>query len=145
EPEVVPAYVAAQPGRALVLEGGIEHGLDITVVRGDGPALGDVSVASDAAHLEPIAHTVQDMMTDADPDAVEVLAEHGITAIYAPVVDPQVARRLDAMPALAPAGSDRSGSRVWSTELDVSQAEKQPEATRPVVAAGQSLAWLIAI
>lgn len=145
EPDVVPAYVAAHPGRALVLSGNVDDGLDIDVVRGSGPVLGDEAVQTDAGRLDGIVQSVRQILTDADPGAVKVLAEHGITSVYAPYVKPLVARRLDAMPDLAPAGSDRSGSRVWRTELDVSAPDERSRSWNSVTAAGQTVAWLIVI
>lgn len=145
EPDVVPAYVAAQSGRTLVLSGGIDDGLNIDVVRGAGPVIGDEAVQADVAQLDASARAVADIMTDADPGAVKVLADHGITSVYAPYAEPLVARRLDAMPDLTPAGSDRSGSRVWRTELEVSEPREQSRPWNFVIAAGQTVAWLIVI
>src|SRR5699024_8746677 len=116
---------------------------NIDVVRGAGPVIGDEAVQADVAQLDASARAVADIMTDADPGAVKVLADHGITSVYAPYAEPLVARRMEAMPDLNPAGSDRSGSRVWRTELEVSEPREQSRPWNFVIAAGQTVAWLI--
>jgi len=44
---------------------------------------------------------------------VSDLSDLSISAIYAPDVDPGIARRIDGAPGLRPAGSDNPNSRVW--------------------------------
>jgi hypothetical protein len=89
--------------------------------------------------------TVARLLARPAPEDVERLSRLGISAIYAPQVDPGIARRIDGAPGLRPAGSDSPRSRVWV--LPGKPAELTGEAPRWRWAVGASMvgAWLVAV
>lgn len=140
----VPVYVAGQPGAALVLSGSVDDGLDMDVVRGSGPVIGEEAVLPPASTLDPVRADVQQLLAGTGSSGVADLAERGISSIYAPDADAQIARQLDAEAGLSPAGSDTSGSRVWRVERAQHDSDSGHDGIRPVSLI-QAMAWAIAI
>ena len=144
-PDRVPAYIAANAGATLVVTGTVEQGADARVVTGAGPFLGLESAAPDPDRAQTIQTTVARLLARPAPEDVARLSGLGISAIYAPDVDPGIARRIDGAPGLRPAGSDSPQSRVWV--LPGKPAELSGEASRWRWLVGGSMiaAWFTAI
>lgn len=142
EPDV-PAYLADQGSTTLVLNGAIDDGLDVEVVAGHGPHLGQEGVRASDEREDRFSDLIVQLITEPDGAAVAELAEAGVDAVYLPDADAEVAQRVSAAPGLAPAGSDRSGSLVWMVE-DSSVGGDQPRASavRPAAVAIWIAAWL---
>jgi len=113
-PTVVPVFLAERPGATLVLTGTVVRGVDYQVVTGDGPFLGEEAVSGSAHDISAVVRRILAQGTSSD---IEALSAVGVDAIYAPAADADLARRIDSAPHLAPAGSDRPGSRVWTLSL----------------------------
>ena len=141
----VPVFLAERPGNTLVLTGTIERGVDYQVVDGDGPFLGEEAIAGSSAATSKLTSAVRRMLAQGTAADVRALSDYGIDAIYAPRVDPDVARRIDATPLLSPAGSDSPQSRVWTLTVDPQSDHATAPSWHPVVAGVQVLAWLVAI
>ncbi len=142
---VVPVFLAERPGDTLIVTGSIDDGVDYRVVAGDGPFLGQEAVtasSSDSARLTAIVRRILAQATTADVDA---LGDLGIDSIYAPHVDAEVSRRIDAAPRLSPAGSDEPGSRVWTLTPQPNDDAASPPWWHRGLIALQALAWLVAI
>ena len=144
-PDTVPAYIAANAGSTLVITGSVESGADARVVTGAGPYLGLEAAAPPRERARAMQATVARLLARPAPEDVERLSRLGISAIYAPQVDPGIARRIDGAPGLRPAGSDSPRSRVWV--LPGKPAELTGEAPRWRWAVGASMvgAWLVAV
>ncbi len=143
--DVVPVFLAERPGDTLIVTGSIDDGVDYRVVAGDGPFLGQEAVtasSSDSARLTAIVRRILAQATTADVDA---LGDLGIDAIYAPHVDAEVSRRIDAAPRLSPAGSDEPGSRVWTLTPQPNDDAASPPWWHRGLIGLQALAWLVAI
>jgi len=142
DPEV-PAYLADQGSSTLVLSGTIDDGVAAEVVVGGGPHLGQEGVRADDGRIERFSELVAGLIADPDETAVSQLAEAGVDAVYLPDADPQIAQRVSAAPGLAPAGSDRPGSLVWTVEESADDAERpRASAARPAAVAVWVVAWL---
>ena len=142
---LVPVFLAQRPGSTLVLTGAIDTGIDYRVVDGDGPFLGEEAIAGSSDATTRLTASVRRMLAQGTSVDVQDLSAYGIDAIFAPDVDSEVARRIDGVPLLSPAGSDSPSSRVWT--LDVDPASDRATAPRwlALVGATQVLAWLVAI
>lgn len=140
---VVPAFLAARPGTTVVLTGDSESGIVADAVVGPGPYLGAEALRTTADREDRLRDTVTSLVTTPTRDDVDELARLGVDSIYAPDVDLDLARRIDAAPGLAQKGSDSPDSRVWSVTSDV-EAEPAPEAgpARPWIAGVWVLAWV---
>ncbi|SKB08396.1 glycosyltransferase family 2 protein [Aeromicrobium choanae] len=140
---VVPAFLAARPGTTVVLTGDSESGIVADAVVGPGPYLGAEALRTTAEREQRLHDTVVSLVTTPTRDDVDELARLGVDSIYAPDVDLDLARRIDAAPGLAPKGSDSPDSRVWSVTSEV-EAEPAPEAgpARPWLSGLWVLAWL---
>jgi GT2 family glycosyltransferase len=112
-PETVPSYLAANAGSTLVVTGSAEHGADLRVVIDEGPFLGQEALAPNPERSAALRRVVERIMARPSRADVSDLSDLGISAIYAPDVDPGIARRIDGAPGLRPAGSDNPNSRVW--------------------------------
>jgi len=144
-PDTVPAYIASHTGSTLVVTGSVERGADVRVVVGAGPFLGLEAAAPSRDRAQTLQTTVARLLARPSPEDVEHLSDLGVSAIYAPEVDPGIARRIDGAPGLRPAGSDSPRSRVWV--LPGKPAELSGEAPRWRWLVGGSMisAWLVAI
>lgn len=144
-PEPVPVFLAERPGDTLVLTGSIAGGVDFRVVAGDGPFLGQEAVTPSDADSERLTSTLRRLLAQPTGRDVKALSSFGIDAIYAPRADVEIAQRIDAAPFLAPSGSDRPGSRVW-TLVDAPRSEQDSGPLwHPVVTGLQVVAWLVAV
>ena len=114
---VVPVFLAQRAGDTLVLTGTIAQGIDYRVVAGAGPFLGQEAVSRSAGQNAELSAAIRRILAQATVADIKKLSAVGIGAIYAPSVDAEVGRRIDAAPYLSPAGSDRPGSRVWTLSI----------------------------
>ncbi|MGA8988523.1 glycosyltransferase family 2 protein [Aeromicrobium sp.] len=144
-PTVVPVFLAERAGDTLLLTGSIANGVDYRVVAADGPFLGQeavITTASESAVLTAVTRRILAQATSAD---IEALSGFGIDAIYAPDVDPELARRIDAAPKLEASGSDQPGSRVWTLAAEPDLTSAAPSVWHRIVVVLQALVWVVAI
>jgi GT2 family glycosyltransferase len=144
-PTVVPVFLAERPGDTLILTGSIARGVDYRVVAKDGPFLGQEAISRSTGENAELGAAIRRILAQATPADIKQLSAAGIDAIYAPDVDPEVGRRIDAAAYLSPAGSDRPGSRVWTLSIT----PKDPQVSAPwwhnAVTAVELLLWIAAI
>jgi len=143
----VPAFLVTRPGSTLVIDGDISGGIDYQVFDGDGMRLGQEAVLPDADDSRTVTALVGRLLSNPSGSDLSTLAGFGVGAIYAPAVDPELARRLDAAPGLEPAGSEDPKSRVWTLPEEPAKAQSTGAGSlwNPVVAGVQVLLWLFAI
>jgi hypothetical protein len=144
-PDTVPAYIAANAGTTLVVTGSVERGADVRVVDGAGPFLGLEAVAPDRERARVLERAVARLLARPSPHDVEQLTTLGISAIYAPNVDPGIARRIDGAPGLRPAGSDSPRSRVWTVPGKAAELSGESSRWRWLIGGAEIVAWLAAI
>lgn len=142
---VVPAFLAARPGTTVVLTGDSESGIVADAVVGPGPYLGAEALRTTLDREDRLHDAIVSLVTTPTREDVDELARLGVDSLYAPEVDLDLARRIDAAPGLAQKGSDSPDSRVWAVTSDV-KAEPAPRASaaRPWVAGAWVLAWVAA-
>lgn len=145
KPAVVPAFLAERPGDTLVVTGSIARGVDYRIVAGDGPFLGQEAVSRSYAENAELSAALRRILAEATPTDVKKLSAVGIGAIYAPDVDAEVARRIDAAAYLSPAGSDRPGSRVWTLSINPGNPRVSAPWWHRAVTGAQLLLWIAAI
>lgn len=143
---VVPAFLAARPGTTVVLTGDSEAGIVADAVVGPGPFLGAEALRTTAEREQRLHDSIVSLVTTPTREDVDELARLGVDSLYAPDVDLDLARRIDAAPGLAQKGSDSPDSRVWAVQSQV-EAEPAPRAaaSRPWIAGGWMVAWVAAI
>ncbi|MFS0886408.1 glycosyltransferase [Aeromicrobium sp. 179-A 4D2 NHS] len=142
---VVPAFLAARPGTTVVLTGDSEAGIVADAVVGAGSYLGSEALRTTADREERLHDAVVSLVTTPTRDDVDELARLGVDNLYAPDVDLDLARRIDAAPGLAQKGSDSPDSRVWAVQSDVEpEAAPRASALRPWAAGLWVLAWVAA-
>ena len=141
----VPAFLATRPGSTLVIDGTISGGIDYQVFDGDGPRLGQEAVLPSVDASRPVTELVGRILSDPSTADLSRLAGFGVGAIYAPKVDPELARRLDAAPGLEPSGSENPKSRVWILPQNPAMSTDTGSIWHPVLAGVQVLLWLFAI
>lgn len=144
-PDVVPAYVAAHDESTLVITGTVEEGADVRVVVGAGPVLGQEAAAPDPARTRHVQHVVARLLARPAPEDVADLSKVGITTIYAPDVDPGIARRIDGAPGLQPAGSDSPRSRVWELPGKPTPVSDEASRWRWLASTASVAVWVAAI
>lgn len=139
----VPAYLADQDITTLMVSGDIEDGVTIDVVHGRGPHLGQETARPAPERRDDFAAVVARLVAEPSSASVQDLADAGVQAIYLPDASTDAAARISAAPGLAPAGSDRPGSRVWTVEVEPSDDIDTPEASaaRPVLVGVWLLGW----
>lgn len=146
EARVVPAFLAARPGTTVVLTGDSESGIVADAVVGAGPFLGAESLRTTTDREQRLRDTIVSLVTTPTRQDVDELARLGVDSLYAPDVDLDLARRIDAAPGLAQKGSDSPDSRVWSVESDVEpEAPPRASAARPWIAGAWVLGWIAAL
>jgi GT2 family glycosyltransferase len=140
----IPAYMeqdaALGPAHGiLVLEGGLDSGVEYTVRRGDGPTVGESEVQALTPPDQEMTALVSDLLTQPRPGMVTGLADRGIEYVLlrAPA-DPAVAGTLDTAPGLAQASAEDRSTRAWQVERELS-----PEALAPP--GGDRRAWLLGV
>lgn len=144
-PTAVPAFLTDRGGDTLVVTGSVARGLEVSVVRGQGPVVGAEGLRPPERSRRALVDAVESLVSAPGADAVQALADRGVDAVYAPDVDTDVARALDAAPRLEPSGSDAPTSRVWTLADRAEPARPQAPAWRPALAGAQVLLWLVAI
>jgi GT2 family glycosyltransferase len=144
-PNTVPAYIAADVGSTLVVTGSVERGADARVVVDGGPFLGLEAAAPSRDRAHELQTTVARLLARPAPEDVERLSDLGVSAIYAPNVDPGIARRIDGAPGLRPAGSDSPRSRVWVLPGKPAKLSAEASPWRWLVGGSMITAWLVAM
>jgi hypothetical protein len=144
-PDMVPAYIAAHAGSTLVVTGSVERGAKARVVEGAGPFLGLEAAAPGRDRAKAVQITVARLLARPAPEDVARLSGLGVSAIYAPDVDPGIARRIDGAPGLRPAGSDSPQSRVWMLPGKPATLSAEAPRWRWLVGGSMIVAWLAAI
>lgn len=141
----VPAFLVTRPGTTLVVGGDIAGGIDYQVFDGDGLRLGQEAVLPTTEDSRAVTDLVGRILSNPSSSDLTRLAGFGVSAIYAPTVDPELARRLDAAPGLEPAGSADPKSRVWTLPQKPATQSGTGSIWHPVIAGVQLLLWLFAI
>ena len=141
----IPAFLATRPGSTLVIDGSVSGGIDYQVFDRDGLRLGQEAVLPTANASRPVTELVGRILSNPSTADLSKLAGFGVGAIYAPKVDPELARRLDAAPGLEPSGSEAPQSRVWTLSQKPDTSTKTGSIWHPVVAGVQALLWFFAI
>ncbi|MGJ9413456.1 glycosyltransferase [Aeromicrobium sp. CF4.19] len=144
-PDTVPAFLSERSGDTLVVTGTLAEGVDVRVVRGSGPTLGEEALRPDPERQRSTVAAAEGLLSSGSAADVRRLGASGIEAIYAPDVDPVVEQRIDSAPLLEPAGSDRPGSRVWTSSLETERATSDTGLWRTALGVLQVLTWLGAI
>jgi hypothetical protein len=144
-PTAVPAFLVERPGDTAVVTGSVERGVDVRVVAGDGPFLGQEALTPDPGRAAQTQTAMGRLLARASASDIRALEEVGIDAIYAPRADPELARRIDSAPLLEPAGSDRPDSRVWTLAAEPVRRDDKAPVWRLGVSAAQMLVWIAAI
>jgi GT2 family glycosyltransferase len=144
-PSTVPTYLASNAGSTLVVTGSAEHGADLRVVIDSGPFLGQEALAPDADRSAALQRIMGRILARPSRADVDELSAFGVSAIYAPGVDPGIARRIDGAPGLRPAGSDSPDSRVWVVPGTPDKLSAHASPWRWTIGAAELLTWLVAI
>ncbi|WP_375002814.1 glycosyltransferase family 2 protein [Aeromicrobium sp. CTD01-1L150] len=144
-PDTVPAFLSERSGDTLVVAGTLAEGVDVRVVRGAGPVLGEEALHPDPQRRDELVAAAEGLLSSASPSHLRALADLGVESVYAPDVDPVVEQRIDAASQLEPAGSDRPGSRVWTLSLEAESHEAQAGIWRTGFGVLQIMVWLGAI
>lgn len=144
-PDTVPAFLTDRGADTVVVTGTTARGLEVAVVRGEGPIVGAEGLRPPASSRRALVDAVEGLVSAPGSRAVRSLSDLGVDAVYAPDVDTEVARALDAAPGLEPSGSESPTSRVWTLAEPTQPARPEAPAWRPLLAAGQALLWLVAV
>lgn len=144
-PDSVPAFLTERPGDTLVVSGSTAEGVLVSVVRGEGPVIGEEGLRPSERSTADLTAAVESVLSAPGADGIRRLGALGIDAVYAPDVDADVARALDAAPLLEPSGSDAPTSRVWTMVEPAAPPAVDGVPWRPWVAGGQLVLWLLAI
>jgi GT2 family glycosyltransferase len=144
-PGTVPAFLTERRGDTLVVRGATATGIQVEVVRGEGPLVGEEGLQPSEESRRTLVSAVESLLSAPGADAVRRLADLGVDAVYAPDVDTDVARALDAAPLLEPSGSDAPTSRVWTVDEPADAPRPDGPAWRPFLAAAQLLLWVAAV
>lgn len=141
----VPAFLDTRPGTTLVVRGTIADGITYDVFDRDGLRLGDEAVLPSVDDSRAVTTLVARLLSNPSTKDLSELSADGISAVYAPDVDPELVRRLDAAPGLQPAGSENPKSRVWTLPQKPAPSTGTGPIWHPVVAGVQLLLWLLAV
>lgn len=147
----VPTYMtdateAESVNGVLVLRGSGADGLEYTVLRGDGPRLGDETIAPSAAAEESLTEVVTGLATAARAEDVAALSRHGVRFIYAPApASSDLVGNLDSVSGLTRASAIRPNERAWQLEAEpTDEALNQPSGSiRPWLLGLQAIALVV--
>jgi len=149
--DAVPAYMTdaaeqdAENG-VLIVRGNRKSGFEYVVLRGDGPRIGDDSIAPTSKSQQPLTNLVANLATTGQADDIGSLSKHGVEFIYVPApAEPVLAGNLDSVSGLTAASAVRPGARAWQLEADPSsEALADPSGSmRPWFLALQFVALLV--
>lgn len=141
----VPAFLDTRPGSTLVIRGTITGGITYDVFDKDGLRLGDEAVLPSVDDSRGVTTLVGRLLSNPSTSDLKELSADGVSAVYAPSVDPELARRLDAAPGLQPAGSENPKSRVWTLPQKPASISGTGPIWHPILAGLQTLLWILAI
>jgi GT2 family glycosyltransferase len=141
----VPAFLADRPGLTLIITGSTAEGITYRTAAGDGPFLGEEALAPSADSSDELTAAVQHLLARGTEADVTALGAAGVDAVYAPSIEPELARRIDSAPGVEQSGSDRPGSRVWTLSTTPDLAGADVPAWRRLVSAAQVAVWLAAL
>jgi hypothetical protein len=130
----------------LVLRGSAADGLEYTVLRGDGPRLGDETIAPTTAAQESLTDVVTELATAARAEDVAALSRHGVRFIYAPApASSELVGNLDSASGLDRASAIRPNERAWQLEAEpTDEALTQPTASvRSWLLGAQAIALVV--
>lgn len=125
--DAVPTYMTdaaeADPKNGvLIVRGNRDTGLEYVVLRGDGPRIGDDSVAPSQGSQQPLTDLVGNLATTGQAKDIESLSKHGVEFIYAPPpADPVLAGNLDGVSGVTAASAAQPKARAWQLEADPSR------------------------
>ncbi len=143
--DVVPAYLAAREGSTLVVRGTLDGGVTYVVVRDGGERLGEEAMVRGSSAADELRGAVDRLLSSPSADDVATLLDTGITAVYLPGADQELATRIDSAPSLRPAGSDSPTSRVWTIDGEPGPVGQGPSWWRVGLGALQAGVWLLAL
>ncbi len=149
----IPAYMlqsaATGPEHGiLVVRGSVQDGLTYTVVRDDGPTVGEDEVLALDAVDDEVTDRVQALVSAPTPGVVAGLAGDGVEYVVLPSpVDGRVSAGLDATSGLQQASAEDRSTRAWQVEraLDPDAVAGSGGWWRPVLLVVQLLAVLAAL
>ncbi len=149
----IPAYMlqnaATGPEHGiLVVRGSVQDGLGYTVVRDDGPTVGEDEVLALDGGDAGVTDRVQALVSAPTPSVVAGLAEDGIEYVVLPApVDGRVAAGLDATSGLQQASAGDRSTRAWQVERapDPDAVSGSDGWWRPVLLVVQALLVLVVL
>lgn len=141
----VPVFLATSPGSTLVVKGEMAGGITYEVLDDGGLRFGEESVLPSTDQTRDVTNVVVRLLSNPSAADLRQLARAGVGSIYAPSVDPELARRLDAAPGLEPAGSENPRSRVWMLAASPSAASGSGPIWHPLAAGLQAFLWVVAV
>ncbi len=141
-PPAIPQYLSDASVTTMVLTGNLEDGIEARVVNDLDGVFGTEGMGPNRQRTKDLQRTVESLLSRPSVRDTEHLADIGIGAVYSPDADPNTERRIDAVPGLAPAGTDSAESRVWTVTGQVNQepADKASIA-RPIIGGIWLLLW----
>ncbi len=141
----VPEYLAAREGSTLVVKGDLDEGVRYRIVRAGGEQLGEESMWRDSERAADVRAAVDRLLSSPSADDVAALLDSGISAIYLPNADDDLAARVDAAPSLHPSGSGSAESRVWTLDGDIATTDVDTPWWRVLGGLAQVVIWLLAL
>ncbi|WP_229051685.1 glycosyltransferase [Aeromicrobium sp. Leaf350] len=142
---VVPAYLVDRDGSTLVVRGDLESGATYVVVRGAGEHLGEEAMSRSSDAADEVRTAVDRLLSSPSAGDVQTLLDAGITAVYLPDADEQLASRVDSAPSMQPAGSESPTSRVWTIEGEADVTVRDSPWWRVALGLVQAVSWLLAL
>ncbi|MYW03586.1 family 2 glycosyl transferase, partial [Streptomyces sp. SID3343] len=127
DPAVVPAFVAEEAlgprhPRTLVLTSPESGNVTYSVVRGEGPMLGDADLAPDASTYRGFDAFLGKLLSGAGGANASMLAPYGIEFVQLkPPVGAELTARLDGTPGLARVSAE-NGTTLWRLQYPVGRA-----------------------
>ncbi|MFT4299149.1 MAG: glycosyltransferase family 2 protein [Aeromicrobium sp.] len=142
---LVPAYMAQRDGSTLVLRGDLEHGVNYEIVTAGGDELGEEAMSRSTAVSREVDVAVDRLLSSPSSDDVTTLLDAGISAVYMPQADDELAARIDAAPSMQPGGSESPTSRVWAVDGTLGEPSRGTPWWRWGVGPVQAAVWLLAL